>query len=379
MEEYIRLKEILSLDVPVEFKISNLNLPLGQMALGGVETYRMMLDKVDPDGDTVKGGFELTPTRAFMKSIHELVKSDDEAHATGLLDFAGRPLYTSVHQSWGQKISLKNIFKGDLVQLGGAALLTEEHDSLGKLRDLSELTSNHVPAVVFGEHEHEGAPVDFSAYGFPQTLMQLKPEIKAVRDAQDHPDALMEFMDNNGIDALVIDNHHLTRAHNEDPQFRLDADKILGAVEEAKIPIAEIHASLGRSDARQQMDKDRSFDNLKASLYVDNVHLQDTEMWDTLGHAYYVWRGQQKTQSEPLLPVVLEIPSDSLMSMKDKAHLRSDHTFNSYYDWDNIANRHMTSDKHVIFGALTRMVSRRVRHIFDNVEGGIQSIGWQNS
>lgn len=374
------LKELLSPQSPVEFKISNLNLPIGQMALGGVETYRMMLDKVDPEGDTVKGGFELTPTRAFMKSIHELVDSDDQAQASDLLDFAGRPLYTSVHQSWGQKISFRNMLKGNVkVQLGGAALLIEEHDSLGKLSDLSELTSNNVPAVVFGEHQHGGASVDFSEYGFTQTLMQLKPEIKAVRDAQDYPDALMEFMDDNGIDALVIDNHHLTRAHNEDPDFRLDADKILDAIEEAKIPIAEIHASLGRSDARHQQDKDRSFDNLKAALYVDKAYMPDTEVWDTLGHAYYVWRRQQKTQNEPLLPVVLEVPSDSLMSMKDKAHLRSDHVINSYYDWDNIANRHMASDKQVIFGALTRMASRGVKRIFDNVEGGIQSIGWQKS
>lgn len=291
----------------IKIGISNLNLPPREIALGGVGRMYQLLDFIDPERQLLTHGFELTPTRAVMATSRNLAERTQD----GLF-------YGSVHQSWGQGMveGLRALPSRNMARIGGGFLLAEQHASLAGLKKLSEITGRSVPAVVFANHEHNGSPVDFKAYGFEWVGTQPSPEMDEVLNAGADLNALGASYTARSIDKTIWDNHHAIRPRKGHSKLAPNLDDVVEAVKRTGKPIGAFHASAGRYDTAEDPDTQQyTADDLKGLI---NGNITATRMGEVLMSGFEINRPEY---------AILEVPYSSVAEFAKNEQAFYDLTF----------------------------------------------------
>lgn len=327
----IAYTKVMAEKAKISLGISNLDLHPRDIALAGPERLRDILHQIDPDGTRLPAGYQITPTRVFMRAARRNIRTVSPKDANTLL-------FSSTHQSWGSGLR-RGLLSGSKVGLFGSMALVEQHRSVAELAELTRQTGGRAPAVVYAGHKHNGRLVNFGAYGFPQTSAQIMPEVTGVQESlTGDPRRLRESLLAQRIDGLTVGSHHLTRAYRGNPNYRLDADRMLDIVSETEVPVLGLHPEFGRTDTSNEADHRQTMQERDAVLKGPEA-IGRTAMGWVLERSYGIWREQTTDHPEvPPLEATMEVtyaglmadssnPADFIPRMRDAA----DH-MNAFFD-----------------------------------------------
>jgi hypothetical protein len=298
-------------DTPdVQLYFSNLNLPEYFIATAGVASYRRIMDEINDDTTSLEIQYEITPTRRLaLDSL--LGQFDNQA---GERPFAGR-----LHQTWP-----RGLIEGTLhapsarsAVINGIAYLMMP-GTRGSLKTLERMNRQlgTVPTVVYADQK-DGSEFLVSA-------TQISPELMTVTGALQPYDyhRLHDSLGSRGVNGLIIDNHHLVRAADNDPQLHLEWEQLLDDVEQAGTGILGAHASAGRVDSKHSPDRSRSQTEL-AAIFGGPAAIGETIMGRVLARSYEIWRGQNESvQTAAGFPLTIEIPYRGMVAHADNKRLR---------------------------------------------------------
>jgi hypothetical protein len=256
---------------------SNMNLDEVHIAYGGLGTCRTILQHIEGDNLLYTGGYELTPTRRLARStaeagFHDNVRQVGDAIA---------PLVGRLHQAWAPSFNQLDSMK----DVGVVAVMPESRSSLRILARMSRQLG-HVPLVVYaGQRDERGALLRFHDFGH-QNQTQLLPEDVASL-GQPNYRAYHDSLWQRGIQKVVVDN-----SKQSGPDAYEWWNSTLDEAEAAGTLIGGLHAAAGRVDSKQDMDRKRSVQELRALLEGPEA-LGSTAMGAILGKAYGLWQRQR--------------------------------------------------------------------------------------
>ncbi|HSX29705.1 MAG TPA: hypothetical protein VLE73_04050 [Candidatus Saccharimonadales bacterium] len=260
----------------VLFMFANMNLPVADIAFGGVTRYRNILEDIEEGRRLYPGGYDTTPTRRLLADMHL---------------FGPRYLGVGVHQTWPvsplEDMRRRPPLKSAVINMAAYAMMPDTHSaaSMDALKGSTLLT-------VYGDQRNkDGTLRDFRPHGYT-TATQVSPELITETGGKDDYHKTHNSLWQRGVRGVIIPSHHLVRAHMNDPDVRLPWRKTLQAVEEAGAQVHGLHVEAGRIDTRHDPDKRRSLGELAAILQGPSA-ISQTTMGEVLAAAYGIWRRQR--------------------------------------------------------------------------------------
>lgn len=292
----------------IKNQVSNLCLPRLTAVTGGIGTHMEYLQRTkECDGGLgmgYDGGYEITPTRAFVADhLRYLVTGRKISQPDQLL-------YSSVHQSWARG--------SDTLPLVGV------HASLATMKNMAD--TDGLPAVVYAGHTHKGQAVDFAQYGFSEVTVQPVADMLGALNVtmpSHYETRLWPNLQQTGVTGLTIDPHHLLRAHKDNADVRINRTLLFNTIKDQKIPIRRVHVSAGRVDAKEDADRKRSMQDLHGLV---TGKLASTALGDVLVQTHDIWREQNAGNPDAVLPVVVEIPLKGLFECLSQRFGQADAT-----------------------------------------------------
>lgn len=283
--------------------LSNLNLPPKKIAVSGIRRLHSFLDAIQGErSPAFLGRWDITPTRRLaLDSMLGRFKPGDAI---------------AVHQTWPedpmQKIRKGAPLASHVLNAVALAVMPEEQRSQKRIIRMSEQLGNVHRTVYLARRGPDGKVLFPKIHGGGLAGVQIKPEdVNGV--AGGDIEKYLRFIEEDGINGIIVDKHHLTRAGKTEDE-RLDWEQTLQYMEEAKVPILGLHASAGRTDATHRVDRETSQADLRAVLTGPEA-IGRTVMGEVLATSYRIWADQREQMPEKLpelLPATFEATHESM-------------------------------------------------------------------
>lgn len=290
----------------VRHGVSNLVLSKQELLTATENRLWETLYKIDPSGDNLELGYQLTPNRAFLMSSWVKLISGEFKNSDGQ-----RPLFTSGHQTWaGLRHMMK---KGSTLPGKAMAIMPEQHSSIKIFSNMAKNLGT-MPFVGYSGHKHQGRLVDYSQYpGFSTVGTQIVPEMPAAQNVSDggRPYQLRKALESQKIDGLIVGTNHIMRKHDT-TDARLNWERVLSAAQSSGTTILGAHAEYGRGDSSDPDDLARTRQELLAMANSPEA-IGRTAIGNCLVMAYGIAQEQHTgPQSEFSFDVIHEVTNDML-------------------------------------------------------------------